>query len=117
LGFLNKILETNPKARGILFETEKVALELLKCNSNIEIITGNFFEALPQADLFIMKNILHDWGDQKALEILQNCRKSMTLGTKLLIIESVIDENSSKVELFYDLHMHVLLGGNERSRV
>jgi hypothetical protein len=54
---------------------------------------GDFFESVPAgADLYILKNVLHNWGDDRALAILRpvaNALRGVEHG-RLLIIEPVI---------------------------
>jgi hypothetical protein len=55
---------------------------------------GNFFEAVPAgADLYTLKNILHDWDDERALAILRTVRRAMQPGQRVLIIEAFIDRS------------------------
>lgn len=35
---------------------------------------GDFFAEVPTADLHVLKTVLHDWDDDRALRILRNCR-------------------------------------------
>jgi hypothetical protein len=68
-----------------------------------------------------MKTILHSWDDTRATAILANCRRAMTAGGKLLIIERElpeIGEAGQAAEAFLlDLEMLVMTpGGRERTR-
>jgi hypothetical protein len=36
------------------------------------------FEAVPKADAYSLKMILHDWNDAECIEILSNIRKAAT---------------------------------------
>ncbi|MEO8496573.1 MAG: methyltransferase [Planctomycetota bacterium] len=55
------------------------------------LVDGNFFESVPGgADAYVMRHIIHDWDDKKALAILKNCHAVMSPGSKLLLVESVI---------------------------
>jgi C-methyltransferase len=54
---------------------------------------GDFFESVPAgADLYILKNVLHNWGDERALAILRPIATALSGVTdgRLLIIEPVI---------------------------
>jgi hypothetical protein len=53
-----------------------------------QIVAGSFFEAVPRgADAYILKNVLHDWDDERALIILKNCRRAMRKESRLLVLE------------------------------
>lgn len=114
---LKSILKAYPNLNGILYDQESVVKDHLlgEMAGRVEIKSGNFFDSVPSAEILMMKSILHDWDDNKSLQILSSCRKVMTENTKLLIIEMVIDSRSDLTGLFYDLHMQVIIGGKERT--
>ncbi len=54
---------------------------------------GDFFEAVPAgADLYLLKNVLHNWGDERAVAILRSIATALAgvADGRLLIIEPVI---------------------------
>ncbi len=114
---LRKVLERAERANGILFDT-KSALEghvLGELASRVTVQAGSFFESVPAADCYILKTIVHDWSDDKARGILANCRKSLKPGGRVVLVEQVVEEPAAAPQLFYDLHMLVMLGGRERT--
>jgi len=121
--FLTAVLEQAKQAKGIVFDEEYVVEETEKAlreNGNTDRCiaeAGNFFESVtPGADAYIMKHILHDWSDEKSVEILNNCGKAMKPGSKLLVIESVIPEgNVPHPGKFMDINMMAMTGGKERT--
>lgn len=114
---LKSILTANPHLRGILYDQENVVKEhvLADLAERVEIQSGNFFERVPAADVLLMKNVLHDWSDEKCQVILSQCRQAMQASTRLLIVEMVIASPLDLMGAFYDLHMQVMLGGKERT--
>jgi hypothetical protein len=63
-----------------------------------------------------MKHIVHDWDDEHALTILQNCHRAMIDNGKLLVVEMVIPEgNAPSLGKFLDLEMLLLLHSYERT--
>jgi len=82
-------------------------------------IPGNFFEEVPMgADIYLLKNILHDWPDEECLTILQNCRRAMRPDGKVLVIERVMPQSTDAERAetcFVDQIMLALFGGRERS--
>lgn len=84
---------------------------------NIGFVDGDFFKTQPpEADVYLLKNILHDWPDEDALEILKNVAAAMTPGARAYIIEIVLDPD----EFFghgLDLVMMALFAGKERTLV
>ena len=83
-----------------------------------KVIAGDFFERVPEgADCYVMANVLHDWDDTRSIEILGNCRRAMTDGAKVLIVERLIPEDGSDPvpTLLSDINMLVITGGQERT--
>lgn len=120
---LNTILKDNPSLKGILFDLpeviERVKTLLSLQQECIELKSGNYFENLPTgADAYILKMIIHNWDDESAIKILQNCHKVMSSGQgKLLIIEHVIPDNDEPdFSKILDLQMLLIMsGGRERT--
>ncbi len=121
---LARILGVTPAARGMLFDVPKVierakatwlAGSLLK---RCEAVAGDFFKKIPEGgDLYILKHVLHDWDDTRALQILSNVARAMPLGGKLLVIEQgVAPRGVASPGKILDIVMLALLeGGRERS--
>ncbi|MCL7042332.1 hypothetical protein MKW94_027328 [Papaver nudicaule] len=86
---------------------------------NIAKISGDMFKSIPSADAILMKNILHDWDDDKCIEILKRCKEAIPRGGKVIIVDVVLDVDSvhpySKVRLASDLDMMLNTGGKERT--
>jgi hypothetical protein len=80
---------------------------------------GNFNEPIRlSADLFILKNIIHNWDDEKAALILSNIAVGMEQGAKILIIDMIVPEHGgSPTPSLLDIQMLVSFSeGKERSR-
>lgn len=96
---LLKVLEANPTLHGILFDQQHVlprnSLGELGDNSRWRLQPGSFFEECPQADIYMIKHIVHDWPDNKSVEILRNCRNAMNKNGKILIMDSIIPEDNT----------------------
>jgi len=114
---LQTLLEEYPHLQGILFDQESVIEThvLSDLSDRVKVKAGNFFEKVPSADLMILKSVLHNWDDEKALMILNNCRDVMSLSSRLLIIEMLIDSPTDLIGAYYDLDMQVLFNGKERT--
>lgn len=117
------VLQGNPKLQGILFdlshvvERAKPALDWAGVADRCRILEGNFFESIPDgADAVMMRHIIHDWNDEKALTILRNVSRVLKPGAKLLVIEGVITQgNDESFTKLLDLTMLALPGGQERT--
>lgn len=63
-----------------------------------------------------MKAILHDWDDDKSIEILRTCRRAMPPTAALLVIERVVGPPNELPEgKFSDLNMMVQYAALERT--
>lgn len=122
--FLATILDAYPNMSGMLLERTTAvegarlhlaAAGLVYC---CDLIIGDFFEKIPEgADAYILKSIMHNWDDARAITIRRNCRDAMPEQGKLLIIEPVIlPEAHASLSKFLDLTMLVMSeGGRERT--
>ena len=75
--------------------------------------------ASPGARCYYMHEILHDWSDEPALQILKNLQPAMVPGySKLLIHDHVLsDREPHPQQTGYDLMMMVMVAGKERNEV
>jgi cyclopropane fatty-acyl-phospholipid synthase-like methyltransferase len=121
---LAAILRRHPHLRGVLLETPEVVARagaLLKGSDladRSEVVAGDFFDRVPTgADAYVMANVLHDWDDTRAVEILENCRRAMGQKGRVLLVERLIPDELSEAApaLLSDINMLVFTGGQERT--
>ncbi|MGI8550738.1 MAG: methyltransferase [Dehalococcoidia bacterium] len=125
---LAAILKANPSVRGILFDLPHVVAgaDSVLAGAGVAdrcmVVGGDFFTAVPTgADAYILKYIIHDWDDERAVAILAQCRAAMAPWTTLLLIDQVLPERleaaaSAVPAARLDLQMLVLTpGGRERT--
>jgi hypothetical protein len=91
---LAAILEHRPNARGILLDSPEIIeqadgyLRERGLSDRIERRTGDLFNELDaRADIYTMKWIMHDWGDDVCRDILKRVRATMPSGSKLVTID------------------------------
>ena len=114
---LSTILQANEHANGILFDQPQVARGA-KISDRVSIVGGDFFAEIPvEADVYLMKHIIHDWNDAQCVVILANLAKSAKSGARLLIIEAVVEDDDAAPSMskVLDLNMLVATGGKERT--
>jgi hypothetical protein len=118
------ILKSNPTLKGVLFDLPHVierAKRFLEAEGLLERCqqaAGNFFESVPEGgDAYILKHIIHNWDDERAIGILKQCHKVMPANGKILVAEQVIPPgNEPFMGKLFDLHMlAVTSGGRERT--
>ncbi len=120
---LAAILQAAPASRGVLYDLPGVvdAAPDLLCGPDIEdrvrIVTGSFFDGVPGGgDAYVLKNIVHDWSDEQAVQILRNVRAAAGPRATLLLIELVIpDHDRDFPGKWADLEMLLNLAGRERT--
>jgi C-methyltransferase len=117
---LAEILLAAPAATGTVFdlpdaeEEARAHLRDREVEDRARVATGSFFEAVPEGgDVYVLSNVLADWDDERALELLRNCRAAMAPGVALLVIEpmfaaSVLENRGTSL---LDLWMMVHSGG------
>jgi SAM-dependent methyltransferase len=96
----------------------KLSLEKAGVAQRCQFVGGNFLESIPcRADAFVLKNIIHNWDDEKSTTILRNCHRALGKGGKVLLIERILP---ARVEddfdaIWLDLQMLANSGGRERT--
>ena len=121
---LSEILIHHRKLRGMLsdapgvLESAKKLLSQRGVVDRVELVPGSFFESVPKgADAYMMKNILHDWDDERSTKILKNVRGAMERGQKVLVVEAIVEPDSEDFGALSDIQMMVVCGeGRERSK-
>jgi SAM-dependent methyltransferase len=91
------IVNRYPSMQGIVFDLphcEEAAVKNLVASGVADrsrFMAGSFFEAVPAgADAIIMKYIIHDWNDERCVQILRNCHRALKPGARLLVVERVM---------------------------
>ena len=122
---LTSILKKHPALKGILVELESVcpgaraAVQSQGLASRCQIASGSFFATVPAGgDAYIMKHIIHDWPDEKAVTILRNTRLALQgkSSGKVLVVDAVVAAgNEPHFAKFLDLEMMIFCGSRERT--
>jgi O-methyltransferase domain/Dimerisation domain len=77
---------------------------------------GNMFTAIPSADAYILKHIIHDWNDEECVSIFSNMHRAASPKASVFIAEYVVPgpETPHFAKLF-DIHMMCWGTGRERT--
>ncbi|WP_433598092.1 methyltransferase [Nocardia sp. CA-135953] len=125
---LPPILRTHPNLTGVVFDrpycragAERV-IAAAELTDRCDFVGGSFFDAaLPKgADAYLLKSVLHDWDDDRAVEILRRVREAMSDRSRLLVIEVVMPDTvrpdpEHRQKVWADLTMLVASGRGERT--
>jgi len=114
---LRAVLAAVPGANGILFDLPSVVGGVAP-TPRMAIRAGDFFQdPLPRADAYILSNVLHDWADAEARDILHAIRRAASDEAELLVLESPLpDGPEAHHAKVLDIVMLALTGGRERTR-
>ncbi|WP_438297258.1 methyltransferase [Streptomyces sp. HUAS TT7] len=76
---------------------------------------GSFLDPLPTgADVYTLVNVLHNWDDDHAVQILRRC--AATPNATVIVVERLADDTDPRAMTAMDLRMFLFLGGRERGR-
>ncbi|XP_067300774.1 acetylserotonin O-methyltransferase isoform X2 [Pseudorasbora parva] len=111
-----------PESTVTIFDLPKVVRTsrqhfVTEQDERISFCEGDFFkDALPPADLYILARILHDWTDQRSVELLVKIYQSCRAGGGVLLVEALLheDESGPLTAQLYSLNMLVQTEGRER---
>jgi SAM-dependent methyltransferase len=119
---VHSLLMANSQLHGIVLDLPDVvpsataAAAALGLAERSRALGGDFFTDVPQADIYLLKHILHDWNDGEAVRILERCRQAMRPGGRVIVIEALLGEMGEPgIAPLNDLNMMVLLTGRERT--
>ncbi|HVE96469.1 MAG TPA: methyltransferase [Pseudonocardiaceae bacterium] len=123
-GLLAAILAAHPHLQGVLFDVPAVVAGADEGISGTEVVdrckvvSGDFFDSVPGGgDAYLLSNIILNWDDDHAVEILRTCRAAMADAACMLLAESVLPEGATpSMGKLADLEMLVMTsGGRQRT--
>jgi SAM-dependent methyltransferase len=122
---VSAILKRNPHLSAVMLDQPHLAdraTERLRAEGLLdrcEFVGGDFFRSVPpDADLYTIKHVLHDWKDEDVARILSNIRAAMRPDSRLVIIEGVMDTGGEDPDWMgaRNLEQFVTTGGYQRTR-
>jgi ubiquinone/menaquinone biosynthesis C-methylase UbiE len=120
---LCQILRRYASLHGALFDLPGViqrasqVVDRFELSDRIHLIAGDFFQSVPNgADAYLLRHIIHEWDDDKAIRILNNVHRAIDQNGRLLVVESAIPAgNEPFFGKLLDLNMLVIRGSRERT--
>jgi len=116
--------ERYPQLRATVFDLPPVigmAREYVaasEARDRFDLVAGDFFhDPLPEADLYSLGRILHDWPEDRIRSLLSRIYTALPPGGALLVAEKLLDEDKSgpTPALLQSLNMLVCTEGKERT--
>ncbi|WP_199565295.1 ArsR family transcriptional regulator [Spongiactinospora rosea] len=119
-GFLLAVLARRPGLHGVLYDETHVLAGHRPPGAEISgrwrTAAGDFFTEVPNADVYLLKRILHDWNDEQGVTILRNCRRAMAPGGRVLVVDAVVPKgNDPHQAKAVDVMLMGALPGRERT--
>ena len=127
-GLLVAAMKTHPNLEGMLVDKPEAvkAAEGRMVSEGLagrcQLLGGDLLQSVPAgADVYLMKHVLHGYGDKDAVQILRNCGAVLGPASRLLVLEFVLPDQISGADealerrLMSDLNMLAVTGGKERS--
>src|ERR1700747_3158215 len=122
---LTSILLMYPSMRGTLLDIRPViaaaeqSLKAHPCRERCTMVSGSFLDSVPcDFDAYVLSSVIHDWDDERAIQILQNCKRSMGQQSRVLLVEFIVPARGEKsFSKLLDLNMLVMNGGREQTEL
>jgi len=121
---LAAVLDHDPSLRGVLVDgpgvLEEAAgfLDARACRDRVELVPGDIFSELPaRADVYLLKDVLHDWDDERCSRILRAVGDAAAVGARVVLVETTQEPHAPHpFAAFEDLQMLTQCdGGRQRS--
>ena len=112
----------NPHVKGVVYDLPHVvdsATEHVReqgLSDRVSVVAGDFFQSAPPADLYLLKQILHDWDDESCVKILTNCARSLLPNGRVIVVAILIGAiGEPGFGPLVDMIMLAQTGGKERT--
>ena len=115
--FLRAVLDAVPSATGVLFDLPEMVASVEVGHPRMRVVAGDFFvDPLPEADAYLLMDIVHDWPDEECVAILRAVRRAAPATATLLVVEAIVPDGPVDARTAtLDVMMMVLTGGRERT--
>ena len=119
------LLQQFPKLQATVFDLEQAMigadtiLSTAGVSDRCRLVSGSFFEpqTIPKdGDIYLFSRVLLNWNDEKAVEILKNCRSVMPPDSKLLILDFVLSDSPLTSQLLASLNLWVMFNARFRKQ-
>ena len=119
---LGKILDAFPHIRATLIELPHVAqsaqshFAMRGLSHRCDVVSASCLDFVPPgADVYLLANVLHDWGDKDAAAILKRCREAVHPRGRVVVAERIRGSDNLRASTEDDLRFLTLFGGRVRS--
>lgn len=115
----------HPESKSVL---EKLQQDWIPHQESIKRVYGDFFKQneinqvgldgftyLEKFNAIFLGWILHDWNDQQSVELLRRARAHLDRDGSIVVLEKIMEDNSSARKASLDFLMMVMANGKERT--
>ncbi len=121
---LCSLLEWKPGTRGTVYDLpatfedpDRLWAGKMNLADRCEYVPGDIFKSVPEAHVYFMKHILHDWKDAECVQILKNIHSASPSNARVFVAEFVIpDAKTPHFAKLFDVHMMCGSTGQERTK-
>lgn len=114
-------LRRNPELRAVVWdrpEVLKVAADFAERSGvadRLELVAGDMFrDPVPAgAEVLLLSNVLHDWDEPEAREIVRRCAAALPAGGRLLVHDVLLDDDGGGplAAAMYSAHLFMVTEG------
>ncbi|MEV5708046.1 methyltransferase [Actinoallomurus sp. NPDC052274] len=120
---LSRVLRAAPHAKGMVFDLPGIVEGGREATAGSDVadrlsfVEGSFFaDAPPAGDLYIIKQVLCDWGDEDVARILASCYRGAPPGSRLVVIDWVRPSGPEPSDVdSMSVGLQVVTGGRVRT--
>jgi hypothetical protein len=120
---LSKILQAAPALTAAVLDLPgpvadaRGTFQQLGLSDRAHVVEGSFLDEVPGGgDTYVLSNVLHDWPDEVAVQILTRCASAAAPDGRVIIIERLVgSDDDPQMVTRMDLRMLLLVGGKERT--
>jgi hypothetical protein len=121
---LAAVLRARPQLRGVLVDAPGVLAQAgpflrdAGVAGRVDLVPGDVFARVDaRADVYVLKDVLHDWDDARCAQILATVRAAMAPGARLVLAETLQERDvPPRAAALEDLQMLTQCdGGRQRS--
>lgn len=121
--WLAALLGAHPRLHGVAFDREEArssaetTLAAAGVDARAPFVAGDFFVEVPDGDVILLANVIHDWHDDEATRILVSCEAALSQDGLLVVVDRVLpDGDLPHHGKGVDINMLFNVGGRERTR-
>ena len=101
---------------SVLAQHERLWAEKMGVGDRCTYMPGDMFQAVPPAETYMMKRVLHDWNDAECHQILATISRAAPPRGRVWIIERIVPgPNTPPFAKLFDVLMIIVSTGRERT--